>query len=366
MSGPTYHVVAGPNGAGKSTLTNTGRFPNVATIDPDDIARRLDPDAPQEAGPAADREAARQIRRNLDDGRDFAQETTLSSATPLANAHEARKEGFRVELHYVGVDNVHQSRQRVDDRVRDGGHDISTADIERRFPKSIRNAERLSEIADKSTFYDNSSPDRAHRVVLEREGRRMSIADNAPAWAKEIHDNLRQKDRESMSRDVSKSEPEKHVLSIEQERQARGLAVRIETERTDDPDQYRRTLHQAVRGDKDVANAAYKMLGEDSRKDLARHAQDMQREKAAGMARGMADKLPEGAERDTALRAAYNIENGRLGPSRATPEQQATPLERKEADVRVRPDPERPVVKNLVEKMREQEAARRQDRERDR
>lgn len=203
MTKPTYHVVAGPNGAGKTTLTRSGAFEGVAIVDPDDLARRINPDAPETASFAAGKEAIRMIRNNIEDGRDFVQETTLSSVTTLGTAREAKDDGFRVELHFVGVRSVSQSHERVGDRVRQGGHDIPAEDIDRRFPKTFANAERLAQNADKSTFYDNSEPDRPHRVVLSREGRSMTLGDDPPQWAKTLHGRLRERDRVEVAREIA-------------------------------------------------------------------------------------------------------------------------------------------------------------------
>ena len=203
MNRPVYHVVAGPNGSGKTTLTRSGAFDGVAIVDPDDLARRLDPDAPERVSITAGREADRMIRNNLENGRDFAQETTLSSVTTLGTAREAKENGFAVEMHFVGVRSASQSRERVGDRVQQGGHDIPAADIDRQFPKAFANAERLAQSADRSTFYDNSEPDRPHRVVLTREGRGMTLGDDPPAWAKTLHGRLRERDRVELAREIA-------------------------------------------------------------------------------------------------------------------------------------------------------------------
>ena len=203
MTKPTYHVVAGPNGAGKTTLTRSGAFDGVAIVDPDDLARRMNPDAPETVSFKAGKEAVRMIRNNIEDGREFAQETTLSSVTTLATAKDAKENGYRVEMHFVGVRDVSQSQERVDDRVRQGGHDILAKDIERRYPKTFVNAERLAQTADKSTFYDNSEPDRPHRAVLTREGRSMTLGDDPPQWAKTMHGRLRERDRTEVAREIA-------------------------------------------------------------------------------------------------------------------------------------------------------------------
>ncbi|CDG52800.1 conserved hypothetical protein [Halomonas sp. A3H3] len=48
-------------------------------------------------------------------------------------------EGWRVELVYLALPSVEMSRLRVAERVSHGGHDIPSKDIQRRFPRSLRN-----------------------------------------------------------------------------------------------------------------------------------------------------------------------------------------------------------------------------------
>jgi len=44
-----------------------------------------------------------------------------------------------VELLYLALPSVELSRERVAERIAHGGHAIAPADIERRFPRSLRN-----------------------------------------------------------------------------------------------------------------------------------------------------------------------------------------------------------------------------------
>lgn len=79
---PTLTVIAGPNGTGKSTLTATlaERTP-IPVIDPDTLARRLQPIAPEKAAVQAAREALVQQAAYLASGTSFARETTLAGTS---------------------------------------------------------------------------------------------------------------------------------------------------------------------------------------------------------------------------------------------------------------------------------------------
>jgi predicted ABC-type ATPase len=77
---PTLTVIAGPNGSGKSTLTRSFEFEGRdRLLDPDEIARGLNPLNPSAAAIAAGRDVLKRTADYLIRGLSFAVETTLSS-----------------------------------------------------------------------------------------------------------------------------------------------------------------------------------------------------------------------------------------------------------------------------------------------
>ena len=151
---PTLYVVAGPNGCGKSTLTRTTWFSGVEVIDPDAIARGIAADRPGQAA----REALRRMQA-------------------------ARREVYRIVLHYVSVDTPEQALDRICNRVALGGHDVPEPDVRRRFFRSLANLPTAIARSDEVFVYDNSNPDQPHReVAILREGA-WWIAERVPGWA---------------------------------------------------------------------------------------------------------------------------------------------------------------------------------------
>lgn len=51
---------------------------------------------------------------------------------------QLRRDGWRVALIYLALPSALMSKLRVAERVAHGGHNIPAADIERRFPRSLR------------------------------------------------------------------------------------------------------------------------------------------------------------------------------------------------------------------------------------
>jgi predicted ABC-type ATPase len=139
---PTCWIVAGPNGAGKTTFA-LEYLPQVANglrfVNADLIAAGLSPLAPDREFLTASRLYLNEIETCVRKRDDFAFETTLAGRSYLKLINLMRAELWHVELIYLALPSVEMSKLRVTERVLHGGHNIPTADIERRFPRSLAN-----------------------------------------------------------------------------------------------------------------------------------------------------------------------------------------------------------------------------------
>lgn len=145
---PVCWIIAGPNGAGKTTFA-LEYLPQVVQclrfVNADLIAAGLSPLAPDRELLAASRLFLAEIEACIQQREDFAFETTLAGRSYLKLVRRLRAGGWRVELIYLALPSVEMSLLRVAERVAHGGHHIPTADIERRFSRSLSNLfERFS------------------------------------------------------------------------------------------------------------------------------------------------------------------------------------------------------------------------------
>ena len=93
---PTLTVIAGPNGSGKSTLTRSLEFEGRdRLLDPDTIARGLNPLNPSAAAIAAGRDVLKRTADYLGRGSSLAVETTLSSRGRVDLIRKANPAGMR-------------------------------------------------------------------------------------------------------------------------------------------------------------------------------------------------------------------------------------------------------------------------------
>lgn len=174
-------VYAGANGAGKSSLRAGGADPVDVEIDPDRIARQMNPTDPRSVDFAAGREALRLFDRTLAEGRSLSLETTLTGRTVLGRMQAAKDVGYDVTLRYVAVNDVTMNIRRVEGRAMQGGHWIEPETIRRRVAGSLSNLPAAIVIADRAVLLDNSGS--SHRQVLEIErGQVLFEAPDLPRW----------------------------------------------------------------------------------------------------------------------------------------------------------------------------------------
>jgi predicted ABC-type ATPase len=183
---PTLLVIAGPNGGGKSTLTAETTPEGLQNlIDPDAIARRVNPANPTQSAAEAGRIAIARTRQYLADKTGFAVETTLSGKGTLATIRQAKAAGFDVHLLYVALDTAELHIQRVRLRAARGGHDVPDDDVRRRYVRSLANLPEALRLSDKAVVFDNSGASR-RRILIVRDGSIIWCAPDLPDWVRDI------------------------------------------------------------------------------------------------------------------------------------------------------------------------------------
>jgi predicted ABC-type ATPase len=155
-------IIAGPNGAGKTTFAREF-LPNEAGcpvfVNADLIAAGISPFRPEAAAFRAGRLMLAEIARHVADGRSFAFETTLSGLTYARMIDRWLADGYVVKLIFLSLTAPEEAIARVAMRVRQGGHDIPTDTIRRRFVSGLVNFhETYRRRVDYWQLFDNSGP----------------------------------------------------------------------------------------------------------------------------------------------------------------------------------------------------------------
>lgn len=100
-------ILAGANGSGKSTISKV-LLPteHIVYVNPDDIARELNPSDPTAARIEAGREALRRIDSLLEKGDSFAIESTLSGTMYVKVLERAKSLGYETTIAYVFAEGI--------------------------------------------------------------------------------------------------------------------------------------------------------------------------------------------------------------------------------------------------------------------
>ena len=155
------YIIAGCNGAGKTTASFTV-LPEMLNcrefVNADEIARGLSPFNPEGVAIQAGRLMIERVLYLLKEGETFAFETTLATRSYVNLIQRAQKRGYFVTLLFFSLSTPEQAVARVAKRVSQGGHNIPTDVVHRRFDAGLRNLFQLYiPIVDYWALYDNSS-----------------------------------------------------------------------------------------------------------------------------------------------------------------------------------------------------------------
>ena len=150
MKEKNIYIIAGCNGAGKTTASFT-ILPEILDckefVNADEIAKGLSPFQPEKVAFEAGRIMLERIETLLKSNENFAFETTLSTKT----------NGFKVKLLFFWLPTIEMAINRVAVRVSEGGHNIPTEVITRRYSRGIENLFKIYiPLCDDWAVFDNS------------------------------------------------------------------------------------------------------------------------------------------------------------------------------------------------------------------
>ena len=154
------YIIAGCNGAGKTTASFT-ILPEILDckefVNADEIAKGLSPFQPEKVSFEAGRIMLHRINELLAIKENFAFETTLATRSYKSKVIQAQNEGYVVTLLFFWLQHVDLAIERVKTRVMEGGHNIETEVIKRRYINGTINLfDIYLPIVDEVMIFDNS------------------------------------------------------------------------------------------------------------------------------------------------------------------------------------------------------------------
>lgn len=182
----TYTIIGGVNGSGKSSLTGVlkSTITNMGKIvDPDKIAQSMGGDTY-----LAGQKAIEIIEKCLDENICFTQESTLSGGYTRKVAQRAQDQGYYIRLYYVGLNSAQECLDRIENRVKKGGHNIPHTDVIKRFNNRYKVLVKILPYCNEVKFFDN---DNGFIEIAEYKNGELFIKTKEPSpWLLELRDYL--------------------------------------------------------------------------------------------------------------------------------------------------------------------------------
>ena len=157
---PQIIVIAGPNGAGKTTLAPfllRDELRVLEYVNADPIALGLSGFDPESVALQAGRVMLNRLHELAEQRKTFAFETTLAAKHYAGWIKKLRSDGYAFQLTFLWLQSPDLAVQRVRERVRVEGHDVSEPVVRRRYSAGLRNFWKFYQpLADRWAVYDNS------------------------------------------------------------------------------------------------------------------------------------------------------------------------------------------------------------------
>lgn len=129
-------IIGGPNGSGKTTFAKEflKDYKHVF-LNADEISKELTNDTSRAGNIAAGKEYFKRIEKLKSKNKNIILESTLSGMFLKRLIQEFKKEKYIVKIIFVTLNSPYQCIERIQHRVRFGGHHVADIDVKRRFKR---------------------------------------------------------------------------------------------------------------------------------------------------------------------------------------------------------------------------------------
>lgn len=180
----TLYLLCGGNGAGKTTFYRQHLRPEgIQFVNADEIAKQFNHLDPQARDSLAWKQAIERRDRKLARGETFAYETVFSHPSKLELINEAQRLGYVVNLFFIWLRDplLHEVRVKHGAEVGER-HDVPTAKIYERLPRTQQYVAQALKIADASAVLDNSSASEPFKLIGRFTRGTPEAEPAVPAW----------------------------------------------------------------------------------------------------------------------------------------------------------------------------------------
>ena len=183
----TIYVVGGTNGVGKSALYRSGLLKrDIPYFNADFVAKEIanGRTVTNDHYKIADDLCNARIKKLITAGHSFAFENNMHEEANYKWLKEIQQsDGYRIELMYVGVEDLKITTARIQERLKSGEHYVPADQVMDRYEKGMKLLEKYSDMPDQLTLIDNS--DKPFMCYQLEKGQKIYQSENLPDWAKQ-------------------------------------------------------------------------------------------------------------------------------------------------------------------------------------
>ena len=135
----TIYVVGGTNGVGKSTIRKDLLDPSIPYINADFIAKEMkERQTSLMLAELAREYGSGQMEKYIAAGESFAFENNLHEAKTFQWLQQMQQDGYRIEIFYVGLNDLQITTRRIKERVERGEHYVPPEEVLLRYENGLR------------------------------------------------------------------------------------------------------------------------------------------------------------------------------------------------------------------------------------
>ncbi|RKR80155.1 putative ABC-type ATPase [Mucilaginibacter gracilis] len=174
---PQLLFVAGPNGAGKSTFSKELSEPGAIIFDVDKVIARIEAQSPHMPKKQVYQEATevffKQATAAINDKQHFTLETNFRDENLVDIVAEFKRYGYATNMIYLTLESINLSIYRVNQRVKNGGHDVDYKNIELNYDLGLEYLEKFADRFDNLEIIDASGPGFQLRSLLRIQDQKL-------------------------------------------------------------------------------------------------------------------------------------------------------------------------------------------------
>ncbi|MES2458757.1 MAG: zeta toxin family protein [Bacteroidota bacterium] len=229
MIEPQLFVFAGPNGAGKSTLSEAFVSPGTFVFDGDKEILMLKQKFPETYSSNIFDAVNGHVFEGLKEKAisvksDFGFETNFRVKDVMNTVNQFKKAGYQTRLIFIGLDSLQASIDRVNLRVKNGGHFVDIANITANYHNGMDNLVRYYRDFDSVLLLDTHSSFKLTPLLAIEKGVITEQAQALPDWANAIPLDIQKGIEFKQQRALELENEQKKVQNRDQDR-SRGLSI---------------------------------------------------------------------------------------------------------------------------------------------